>query len=192
LAVAAFGFRWAAGLAVAAFGFGAVAGLAVAAFGFRWAAGLAVAVFGFDGAAFAASIDLDDADFEAARDFDATDRDAFAEAFTGSSVDCSLGSACSALGRRGEGTGFELLLDQTRRTESPARTVPPRTTRAFMPRIRSSRPTGELIQRSASLPKRALNLAHPVWGCSLTSSSAEPIARRLPCGSASMLRSKST
>jgi len=46
--------------------------------------------------------------------------------------------------------------------------------RAFRPRIRSASPTGELIQRMASAPKRALNFAHPVCGVSLTSRTAGP------------------
>ena len=193
---AALGVGLAAGFGAAAFGVvragrldGAVGATGFAAAGF---AGTGFAAAGFAAAGFADALARGVGVFETARGFEALADAAFGLAFTVSSLGPSLGSACSALGRRGKGTGFELLLDQTRRTASPARTVPPRTTRAFKPRIRRSRPTGELIQRSASLPKRALNLAHPVWGCSLTSSSAEPIARRLPGGSASMLRLKST
>jgi len=81
---------------------------------------------------------------------------------------------------------------QTRRMSSPRRMVPPVITRALSPRIRWARPVGELIQRSASLPNRLLNLAHPVWGCSLTSMTEVPIASRVPAGSRSTLRSRST
>ena len=67
---------------------------------------------------------------------------------------------------------IRLSRSQTRRISSPERMVPPTTTRAFSPRIRWARPVGELIQRSASLPNRALNFAQPVWGGSLTSMTA--------------------
>jgi hypothetical protein len=69
--------------------------------------------------------------------------------------------------------------------------VPGVTTLALSPRMRWARPVGELIQRSASLPKRALNLAQPVWGGSLTWMTAEPMARRVPAGRRSTLRSRS-
>ena len=50
------------------------------------------------------------------------------------------------------------------RTVSPARTVPPSTTRALIPRRWSSRPIGELTNRSASTPKRDENFWQPVCG----------------------------
>ena len=65
---------------------------------------------------------------------------------------------------------------------SPVRIVPASRIRALRPRIRWARPVGEFTQRSASLPNRALNFAQPVWGVSLISMTAVPIARRLPMG----------
>ena len=69
---------------------------------------------------------------------------------------------------------------------SPARTVPPVTTRTYMPRIRIARPAGVLIQRSASAPNRALNTEQPVCGRSVTSSTA--VADRQPRPDGQVLR----
>ena len=71
------------------------------------------------------------------------------------------------------------------RIGSPGRTVPPTTTVALTPRRLSSRPTSELTNRSASLPKRSRNFRQPRWGRSVTSTTAEPIARRVPGGTLS-------
>ena len=75
---------------------------------------------------------------------------------------------------------------------SPRRIVPGRTTLALRPRRRSCLPTPTLTKRSASLPKRAANLAQPVCGCSVISMTASPIASRVPAGRLSWLMSKST
>ena len=77
-------------------------------------------------------------------------------------------------------------------TVSPTRTVPGLTMRAFAPRRRSSRPGLLFTNFRASVPKRALNLAQPVCGTSVSSMTAPPIARRVPGGTLSTLRSKST
>jgi hypothetical protein len=106
-----FGFGKAAGLAVAAFGFGGATRLAAAAFGLTGfavagftAAGFVAAGFlaaGFLPAGFAATMTLGVAELEAARGFEAPGDAAFDVAFTVSSLGPWLGSACSALGRRG-------------------------------------------------------------------------------------------
>ena len=106
-----FGFGKAAGLAVAAFGFGGATRFAAAAFdlacfavaGFT-TAGFVAAGFlapGFLPAGFAATMSLGGAELEAARTSEASGDAAFDVAFTVSSLGPSLGSACSALGRRG-------------------------------------------------------------------------------------------
>ena len=51
-----------------------------------------------------------------------------------------------------------------RRIASPVETLPGSMTWAFTPRSRSSRPSGELMNLSASLPNRAENFAQPVCG----------------------------
>ena len=53
-----------------------------------------------------------------------------------------------------------------RRTASPVEIVPGTITCAFTPRSRNSRPSGELMNLSASDPNRAENFAHPVCGSS--------------------------
>ena len=119
----AFGFAWAAGLAATAFGFAWAAGLAAAVLGFPlrdrfgWSFGAAwlrgsgfrrnrFRGRGFRGgrfraAGFAAALGLGVAVFETARGFEAPADAALGCAFTVSSLGPSLGSACSALGRRG-------------------------------------------------------------------------------------------
>jgi hypothetical protein len=120
---AVFGFGWAAGLAATTFGLGWAAGFAAAVLGFRCATGLAGA-FGAAGfaavalagtgfaaaglvatgcaaAGFAAAFGLGVGVFETARGFEAPADAAVGCVFTVSSLSPSLGSACSALGRRG-------------------------------------------------------------------------------------------
>ena len=63
---------------------------------------------------------------------------------------------------------------------SPMRTAPGVTIRALTPRSRSSRPGDLLTNLIASVPKRALNFAQPVWGSSVTSITASPTASRVP------------
>ena len=77
-------------------------------------------------------------------------------------------------------------------TSSPTRTVPASTTRVLIPRRLSARPSGELTKTIASRPKRSVNFLQPVWGSSVTSSTAEPIPSRVPGGRFSPLRSRST
>ncbi len=61
----------------------------------------------------------------------------------------------------------------------PARTTPPSMTRQqFMPRRRIAFPSAEFTKASASSPKRAENLEHPVWGLSLTSRSTARLQSR--------------
>ena len=127
----AFAVGWAAGFGAAAFGLRRATGLAAGTAGIGWAAGFdaaalgvvcagrlarAVGASGFAGAGFAAAgfvaagfVAAAFADapargvavFETARDFEASADAAFGLAFTISSLVPSLGSACSALGRRG-------------------------------------------------------------------------------------------
>jgi hypothetical protein len=117
----AFGFDKAAGLAVVAFGFGGATRLAAPAVGLGGfaAAGFAAAGFtatgfapagftaagftaaGFVAAGFVAALGFGGVEREAARGFEAPADAAFGVAFTVSSLGPSLGSACSALGRRG-------------------------------------------------------------------------------------------
>ena len=54
------------------------------------------------------------------------------------------------------------------------RTAPGVTIRALTPRSRSSRPGDLLTNLIASVPKRALNFAQPVWGSAVTSITASP------------------
>ena len=58
-----------------------------------------------------------------------------------------------------------------------------------MPRRQSSCPTAELTSRSASVPNRPLNFAQPVCGFTDTSSTAVPMASRVPGGRFSLPRS---
>ena len=60
------------------------------------------------------------------------------------------------------------------RDGSPVRTMPPRTTRAFMPRSLAARPRSELTNRRASGPNRAENFAQP------RAASRSPRARPIP------------
>ena len=96
-----------------------------------------------------------------------------------------------ALGRTGR-AGPSAAGRQARRIASPCRTSPGSTTRTCRPRSRRARPSGVFARRSASLPNRALNFAQPVWGGSVTSTSAVPIARRVPAGRFGSDRSRST
>jgi hypothetical protein len=100
---AVFGFGWAAGLAATAFGLGWAAGFAAAVLGFRCATGLAggLVATGCAAAGFAAAFGLGVGVFETARGFEAPADAAVGCVFTVSSLSPSLGSACSALGRRG-------------------------------------------------------------------------------------------
>src|SRR2546423_1493723 len=69
--------------------------------------------------------------------------------------------------------------------------LPATITLAFAPRIRSWRPIGELTKRRASRPNRSANLPQPRWGGSVTSITAEPMARREPGGALSPLVARS-
>ena len=73
----------------------------------------------------------------------------------------------------------------------PTRTVPACTTRTYIPRIRFARPVGVLIQRSASAPNRALNLAQPVCGSVGDLEHDRPDVSRVPAGRFSAERSRS-
>ena len=56
---------------------------------------------------------------------------------------------------------------------------------------RSSRPSGELTNRRASVPNRAAKVRQPRCGLAVTSITAEPTARQLPGGRLVVLRSRS-
>ena len=83
------------------------------------------------------------------------------------------------------------------RTGSPGRTVPAWTTRALKPRSRSSLPSSEFTNATASSPKRARNFAQPLCGFLVTSmtappASGSPIASREPVGRLVVEMSRST